>query len=99
MRTGSLRDGQIIQAAARQALYREPVDERAASFLGEAVMVEGELDGEFAETCLGRVAVRGTDGAGAARVMLRSEQIRSRVGRCPDRRGGRNRDLNRVLRA
>jgi iron(III) transport system ATP-binding protein len=73
-----MRDGRIVQAAAPQVLYRDPVDEQVASFLGEAVVVEGELDGRFAETSLGRVAVRDAGSAGPARVMLRPEQIRCR---------------------
>jgi iron(III) transport system ATP-binding protein len=73
-----MRSGQIVQAADPQTLYRDPVDEEVARFLGEAVLLDGELDDGFAETALGRVEVRGAGafhGAGPARVMLRPEQI------------------------
>ncbi len=73
-----MRGGQIVQAADPQTLYRDPVDAEVARFLGEAVLLEGELEGDFAETPLGRLAVREGDarhGSGPATVMLRPEQI------------------------
>ena len=73
-----MRGGQIIQAADPQTLYRNPVDEEVARFLGEAVLLKGELDQGFAETPLGRVAVKGESAlreAGSVTVMLRPEQI------------------------
>jgi iron(III) transport system ATP-binding protein len=76
-----MRGGQIVQAADPQTLYRNPVDADVASFLGEAVLLEGELDDGFAETPLGRVALRGAAALrehGPATVMLRPEQIRCR---------------------
>jgi iron(III) transport system ATP-binding protein len=73
-----MRHGQIVQAADPQTLYRDPIDADVARFLGEAVLLEGELEGDFAETPLGRLAVRGGDArreSGPATVMLRPEQI------------------------
>jgi iron(III) transport system ATP-binding protein len=73
-----MRGGQIIQAADPQTLYRDPVDEEVARFLGEAVLLAGELEQGFAETPLGRVAVRGAGAlreTGPVTVMLRPEQI------------------------
>jgi len=74
-----MRDGRIVQAADPRTLYSDPVDEEVARFLGEAVLLAGNLDEGFAETGLGRVAVRGPSaGGGRATVMLRPEQIRCR---------------------
>jgi iron(III) transport system ATP-binding protein len=72
-----MRDGAIVQAADPQTLYRDPVDARLAGFLGEAVMLVGELADGYADTALGRLAVRGTNGRQPARasLMLRPEQI------------------------
>jgi iron(III) transport system ATP-binding protein len=73
-----MRDGHIVQAADPRTLYRDPVDEEVARFLGDAVLVEGELAEGFADTRLGRLEIRGEDavgGAGPATVMLRPEQI------------------------
>jgi iron(III) transport system ATP-binding protein len=72
-----MRGGRIVQAADPQTLYRDPVDAEVARFVGEAVLLEGRLDGEYAETALGRLPTRGTATAARARatVMLRPEQI------------------------
>jgi iron(III) transport system ATP-binding protein len=72
-----MRDGAIVQAADPQTLYRDPVDARLASFLGDAVLLAGELVDGHAETPLGRVAIRGASSGATARVslMLRPEQI------------------------
>ncbi len=72
-----MRSGRIVQAADPQTLYRDPVDAEVALFVGEAVLLEGRLDGDHAETPLGRLRTRGAaiaDGARAT-VMLRPEQI------------------------
>ncbi len=72
-----MRGGQIVQAADPQTLYRDPVDAEVAAFVGEAVLLEGRLDGGYAETSLGRLPTRGTDVSDGAQVtvMLRPEQI------------------------
>jgi iron(III) transport system ATP-binding protein len=72
-----MRGGRIIQAADPETLYRDPVDADVARFVGEAVLLEGQLDGDYVETPLGRLPTRGADGAGnsPATVMLRPEQI------------------------
>jgi iron(III) transport system ATP-binding protein len=71
-----MRDGLIVQAADPQTLYRDPVDSEVAVFVGDAVLLEGRLTGGFAETALGRLAIRGGERlAGTATLMLRPEQI------------------------
>jgi len=72
-----MRGGQIVQAADPQTLYRDPVDAEIARFVGEAVLLEGRLDGDCAETALGRVLTRGANAGNGARatLMLRPEQI------------------------
>ncbi len=71
-----MRDGQIVQAADPQTLYRDPVDSEVAVFVGDAVLLEGRLTNGFAETALGRLATRGAEGlTGTATLMLRPEQI------------------------
>ena len=45
-----MRGGRIVQAADPQTLYRDPVDAEVAAFVGEAVLLEGRLDGDYAET-------------------------------------------------
>jgi iron(III) transport system ATP-binding protein len=72
-----MRDGAIVQAADPQTLYRDPIDAELAGFLGEAVLLPGELHAGHADTALGRVPIRGSNGLAAtsASVMLRPEQI------------------------
>jgi iron(III) transport system ATP-binding protein len=73
-----MRGGRIVQAADPQTLYRDPVDAEVARFVGEAVLLEGRLDDDHAETALGRLPTRGGNAAGngvRAMLMLRPEQI------------------------
>ncbi|HEY1449549.1 MAG TPA: ABC transporter ATP-binding protein [Solirubrobacteraceae bacterium] len=72
-----MRDGAIVQSADPRALYRDPLDADLASFLGDAVLLDGELGEEGADTALGYVRTRGAgaSAAGMATVMLRPEQI------------------------
>ncbi|HEX3433457.1 MAG TPA: ABC transporter ATP-binding protein [Solirubrobacteraceae bacterium] len=72
-----MRDGAIVQAADPQTLYRDPIDAQLAGFLGDAVLLHGELVDGHADTPLGRLPVRNANGAAAApaSLMLRPEQI------------------------
>jgi iron(III) transport system ATP-binding protein len=71
-----MRDGRIVQIADPQTLYRDPIDADVAVFVGDAVLLEGRLDGDVAETALGKLETRGAHGSsGIATVMLRPEQI------------------------
>jgi iron(III) transport system ATP-binding protein len=89
-----MRDGRIAQAADPQVLYRDPVDAEVARFVGEAVLLSGRLDGQHADTALGRLATRGSSTNGHAHaatthgtVMLRPEQILCREPHAEGRRG------------
>ncbi len=76
-----MRGGRIVQAADPQTLYRDPVDAEVAAFVGDAILLEGELrDGAIA-TELGSLPVRGpvAGGDGPATAMLRPEQILCRT--------------------
>jgi iron(III) transport system ATP-binding protein len=72
-----MRGGRIVQAADPQTLYRDPVDAEVACFVGEAVLLEGRLDDDHAETPLGLLPTRGADAGNRSRatLMLRPEQI------------------------
>jgi iron(III) transport system ATP-binding protein len=72
-----MRGGRIVQAADPQTLYRDPVDAEVARFVGEAVLLEGRLNGDCAETALGHLLTRGAsaDNGARATLMLRPEQI------------------------
>ncbi len=82
-----MRDGRIAQAADPQGLYRDPIDAQLASFLGDAVILDGRMLDGHVDTALGRIAIRsivhssetGTSGPTNAgdrvTVMLRPEQV------------------------
>jgi len=71
-----LRDGRLVQTAAPAVLYRRPVDLDVARFVGEAVVLAGEVRGATVACVLGTLAVRGEQEDGPVHVMLRPEQIR-----------------------
>lgn len=74
--------GQFLQVAPPATVYLEPADPRVASFLGHASLLPGTVDGEGGGTCaLGVVRVRTSagQGAGAAQLAVRSEQLQIRT--------------------
>jgi iron(III) transport system ATP-binding protein len=77
-RVAALRDGTIAQYATPEDLYCRPVDADLASFVGEANLLEGVLNGAVVKTLLGNLpldaaAALGT--AGQVTVLIRPEQI------------------------
>lgn len=68
-----MRDGRVADAGPPQRLYERPADVETAQFLGEAIILVGEIREGFAKTALGRIAVRHEDGAGT--VLVRPEQV------------------------
>ena len=70
-----MRDGQLVQAGRPIELYARPKDAATASFLGESIVLPAQLAGGWADCALGRVAVNDGQRGGAARIMLRPEQL------------------------
>jgi iron(III) transport system ATP-binding protein len=86
-RIAVLRNGRIAQHGTPQDLYRQPIDEALARFVGEANLIHGVMQGERVLTSLGTLPAAWRDGqpASAARpvnVLVRPEQIDLR--RCSD---------------
>jgi len=74
-----LRDGVVVQQAAPQELYDNPVDQHLARFVGDANLVVGVLAGEKVRSALGTLPTRTPDGlVDGARVtaLIRPEQIK-----------------------
>jgi iron(III) transport system ATP-binding protein len=69
-------NGQLIQTATPEALYRRPVTRELASFVGEAVLLPGEARHDRVSCELGELTLAEAPGNGAVDVMLRPEQIR-----------------------
>jgi iron(III) transport system ATP-binding protein len=79
-RVAVMRDGLIVQEDAPADLYRHPVDRGVAAFLGDLVVLPGEVRDRSADTVLGRLELAGApDGqhsaAGPVMVLVRPEQI------------------------
>jgi iron(III) transport system ATP-binding protein len=71
-----LRDGHLVQTAAPETLYRTPADLELARFVGDAVVVPGEVRAGRVVCTFGTLGVRGEQVSGAVQVMVRPEQIR-----------------------
>jgi iron(III) transport system ATP-binding protein len=70
--------GRFTQVASPRDLYRSPVDEATAAFVGDAVILAAVVAAGRATTELGEIAVDDDTFDGAARVLLRPEQIELR---------------------
>jgi iron(III) transport system ATP-binding protein len=70
-----MRAGRFTQVASPRDLYRAPVDEATAVFVGDAVILPATLAAGRATTELGEVPVDDDTFTGAGRVLLRPEQI------------------------
>ena len=70
-----LRDGELVQTASPEVLYRTPADLDVARFVGEAVVLAGNARGELVSCALGRLDVLKPQLTGPVRVMIRPEQL------------------------
>jgi iron(III) transport system ATP-binding protein len=70
-----LRDGELVQTASPEVLYRMPADLDVARFVGEAVVIAGNARGELVSCALGRLDVLDPRMTGPVKVMIRPEQI------------------------
>jgi iron(III) transport system ATP-binding protein len=70
-----LRDGELVQTASPEVLYRTPADLDVARFVGDAVVIAGNARGELVSCALGRLDVLNPGLTGSVRVMIRPEQI------------------------
>ena len=71
-----LRQGRLAQAGAPHTLYWQPRDRATALFLGDATVLDAELEGGVAICALGRIPAETGGRRGAVEIMLRPEQIR-----------------------
>ena len=70
-----MRCGEFTQTGSPEAVYRTPIDEFTARFLGDCVVLQARVDGGIADTQLGRVPVKGPSDRVHQKVMLRPEQL------------------------
>jgi iron(III) transport system ATP-binding protein len=72
---GVLRDGRLVQLAEPERLYRRPVDLAVALFVGEAVVIPGDADGDSVTCMLGVLPIENRVRPGRVDVMIRPEQL------------------------
>ena len=72
-----LLDGRIAQSADPESLYRAPAARDVASFVGDSMVLEGDVaaTGDVARTAMGEVRLAVRRAAGDVRVVLRPEQL------------------------
>jgi iron(III) transport system ATP-binding protein len=70
-----MRDGKFAQVGAPRDLYMRPRNRMVAEFLGDAIVLAARVLDGHAECPLGRIPVGEDARPGAARIMLRPEQI------------------------
>ncbi|HEN3481632.1 TPA: ABC transporter ATP-binding protein [Yersinia enterocolitica] len=70
-----MRAGKLAHVGAPQELYLRPIDEPAATFLGETLILSANIEAGWADCALGRVKVDDATRQGQARIMLRPEQV------------------------
>jgi iron(III) transport system ATP-binding protein len=71
-----LRGGRLVQLTDPRTLYRSPTDLDVATFVGEAVVLDAEIRDGRAHCALGTLDVERACPDGAARILLRPEQLR-----------------------
>ncbi|MFF0284307.1 ABC transporter ATP-binding protein [Rhodococcus aetherivorans] len=74
-RVAVMRQGRLAQIGTPDEIYTRPVDVPTAQFIGDAVVMSAQIQGETAHCALGEVSVGATSVQGAGRIMLRPEQI------------------------
>ncbi len=74
-RVAVLLDGVVAQAGPPTEVYRHPVDLAVATFVGDAVMLPGRLDGRAVHTALGCLPVLDPPSATEVVAVVRPEQV------------------------
>ena len=70
-----MRDGALVQAGTPEVLYREPADALTARFLGDALIIDADIEDGRAHSIFGPIETNATGATGRATIMLRTEQI------------------------
>jgi iron(III) transport system ATP-binding protein len=70
-----LREGHLAQRATPSALYRTPIDQDVARFVGEATFLAGDAGYGLVRCALGQLAIANPGLEGPVEVMIRPEQI------------------------
>jgi iron(III) transport system ATP-binding protein len=77
-RIAVMQSGKVLQCGSPEEVYWKPVSREAAQLTGKAIFLDGRIDGNHAETLLGRLPVveKAVPDGNLATIFLRPEQIR-----------------------
>jgi iron(III) transport system ATP-binding protein len=71
-----LSEGRLLQVGPPRDLYLRPRTPMVAEFMGDAIVLPAQLAAGFADCALGRIPVDDRERQGAARIVLRPEQVK-----------------------
>lgn len=71
-----MREGRLVQSGRPADLYWQPADAETAQFLGNAVLLDANIEGSSVSCILGTLRTAATGRQGRGTVMLRPEQFR-----------------------
>jgi iron(III) transport system ATP-binding protein len=79
-RIAVMRAGRVLQVDEPAQLYARPADRFVATFVGDADLLPGKVDGDAVATAIGRLRMAEPNGlSGAVDVALRPERVRLRL--------------------
>jgi iron(III) transport system ATP-binding protein len=78
-RVAVMHAGQVLQIGQPAALYAHPADRFVATFVGDADLIPGRIDGDAVTTAVGQLQAVGDGLSGAVEVALRPERVRLRL--------------------
>ncbi|WP_238072134.1 TOBE domain-containing protein, partial [Rhodococcus zopfii] len=73
-RVAVMLDGRLAQAGTPEEVYRTPASIAVGEFVGEAIVLDAEAEGDHAHTAVGKVQLI-APGRGTGRILVRPEQI------------------------
>jgi iron(III) transport system ATP-binding protein len=71
-----LSEGRLLQVGPPRDLYLRPRTPMVAEFMGDAIVLSAQLAAGFADCALGRIPADDREREGAARIVLRPEQVK-----------------------
>jgi iron(III) transport system ATP-binding protein len=78
-RVAVMRSGRVLQVDQPAELYAHPADRFVATFVGDADLVAGRVDGDAVTTAVGRLRAVGNGLSGDVQVALRPERVSLRL--------------------
>jgi iron(III) transport system ATP-binding protein len=78
-RIAVMQAGRVLQVGEPASLYARPADKFVATFVGDADLLPGRVEGDAVATAVGRLSTAGDGLSGEVQVALRPERVRLRL--------------------